>query len=123
MLNSTLIIKTRFTHEEDIRIQDYVNEFGMKWTLIANKMKTRTHRQIRERYVNYLNPQLQSAKWSLDEEKKIIHILSTRNNISWKSLEKDFPGRTDVSIKNKSKTKRIKKRIPGNLTKKESKNI
>jgi hypothetical protein len=101
MFNSNLILKTRFTHEEDIKIQDYVNEFGMKWTFIANKMKTRTHRQIRERYVNYLNPQLQSAKWSSEEEEKLISILSSGNFISWKSLEKDFPGRTDVSIKNK----------------------
>jgi hypothetical protein len=108
MLNSNQIIKTRFTPEEDVIIQDYVNEFGMKWTVIANEMKTRTHRQIRERYVNYLSPQLQpTKKWSFEEEEKLIDILSTRNNVSWKFLEKDFPGRTDVSIKNKSKTKRI----------------
>jgi hypothetical protein len=76
-----------------------------------------------ERYINYLNPKQQSTKWSLEEEKKLISILSSPNKRSWKSLEKDFPGRTDVFIKNKSKTKRIKNGTPDGQIKKEPSSV
>jgi hypothetical protein len=80
-------------------------------------MKTRTARQIRERYLNYLDPNLKTEKWTFEEDQKLISILSKCHNISWKSIQMNFPGRTDVSIKNRSRTIQIKKRIPDNQKK------
>jgi hypothetical protein len=83
-------------------------------------MKTRTDRQIRERYLNYLAPNINKGIWTLEEDERLVYILSTNKSKSWKTFERFFPGRTDVSIKNRSKTMEIKQKISDIQIKNES---
>jgi hypothetical protein len=95
--------KSRFSHEEDQFIQNLVEEIGKKWNKIAKKMNNRTGRQIRERYINYLDPSIIQGKFSFEEDEKLMTFLSSNNQISWKEIEIDFPGRTQIHLKNRSK--------------------
>jgi hypothetical protein len=62
-------------------------------------VKTRTADQIRERYVNYLDPNTQHRNWTGEEDEKLILLISNCKNIHWKSLANSFPRITDVSLK------------------------
>ncbi len=50
-------VKSKFTPEEDARLQELVAQFGSdNWTVIAQNMDGRTPRQCRERWTYYLTP-------------------------------------------------------------------
>jgi hypothetical protein len=54
-------LKRKFTAEEDHFLGELVQEHGTEaWTFVARFMGTRTPRQCRDRYDNYLNPTLRS---------------------------------------------------------------
>jgi hypothetical protein len=67
-------------------------------------MKTRTARQIRERYLNYLDPNIKQGNWTEEEDQKLFSFISQKEKNSWKNISRHFPGRTDVSIKNRAST-------------------
>jgi hypothetical protein len=95
--------KSKFTKEEDQVIIGLVSQFGTNWMGMAKEMKARTANQIRERYLNYLDPKITQGNWTEEEDKKLISFLSLNSKISWKKIMHHFPGRTDVLIKNRSK--------------------
>jgi hypothetical protein len=107
--------KLKFTGEEDQTIIELVSQFGNQWSLMSKEMKTRSARQIRERYLNYLDPKRIHGNWTKEEDQKLLSLLSSESKISWKRVEKDFPGRTDVSIKNRSKGLLKLNQIPKNI--------
>jgi hypothetical protein len=74
-------------------------------------MKTKTAAQIRERYVNYLDPNTHHQKWTDDEDNKLILLISESTNIRWGNLVNYFPGRTDVCLKNRFATMNFKKKL------------
>jgi hypothetical protein len=73
--------KSKFSEEEDQLIQQFVLQYGKKWVKISKIMKTRTAAQIRERYVNYLDPNTHHQKWTDDEDNKLILLISENTNI------------------------------------------
>jgi hypothetical protein len=111
MLTSHKELKTpkrKFTEEEDkIIIEQVALNNGKKWDLIASELIDRTGQQVRERYVNYLKPNLTKEPWTSELDEQLI-ILSSQYNKKWSKIVKFFPGKTDVLIKNhydKIKTK------------------
>lgn len=49
--------KRKFTPEEDARLIQLVQEYGISnWIKIASMLGTRHSRRCRERYLNYLSP-------------------------------------------------------------------
>jgi hypothetical protein len=112
--------KIRFSKEEDQFIQQLVLHYGQKWVKISKVMKTRTAKQIRERYVNYLDPNTHHQKWTDEEDEKLILLISKSTNICWKNLTSHFPGRTDVCLKNRFATLNFKKKMSNFLDTKKS---
>ena len=116
----TKITKAKFTDEEDKLLTTLVCEAKEKdWFAIAKNMNNRNARQCRERWNNYLDPNLVKDEWSeLDDKllmKKFIEIGS-----HWNSIARFFPGRSGNSIRNrylmiqrhhKKKTKKNKKNL------------
>jgi hypothetical protein len=61
--------KSKFTAEEDSALRDLVSSCGAgNWSAIAARMSHRSARQCRERWNNYLNPQLGRSPWSPAED-------------------------------------------------------
>jgi hypothetical protein len=74
-LKSTIsgrFVKCKFTREEDARLLFLVNTHGgLDWNQIASLMETRNARQCRERYKNYLDPNLRQDEWTVEEDELI----------------------------------------------------
>lgn len=93
--------RQKFTNEEDQKLLQLVSIFGThSWKRIAQHMLTRSTRQCRERYLNYLSPELKNGPWTHSED----HILLTKVRQfgpCWSKISKFFPTRSDVNIKNR----------------------
>jgi hypothetical protein len=77
-------------------------------------MPSRKPRQIRERYLNYLDPNIKQGKWTEEEDNKLNSFLSLNSKKSWRNIMKYFPGRTDVSLKNRTVTLNFRKSLAQN---------
>lgn len=115
--------RSRFTKEEDDLLRDLVEKQNEKvdWSEIASLMNGRTSRQCRDRYTNYLRPQLVNGAWT-EEEEKLLEKMYEKYGPQWSRISQYFPNRSDVNIKNHhtclvkkiSKQQKIKNKSPVN---------
>lgn len=104
--------KGKWEEEEDSKLVSLVAQYGEDWALISKLMSSRNNKQVRDRYLNILNPSISKTPFSLDEDQKIIKYekLYGRN---WKFISSFFKGRTPDKIKNRFYTlkKRTKRKL------------
>ena len=105
-------IKCKFTEQEDFQLNQLVSRFGKNWNLISKIMVTRNPRQCRERWNNYLNPELSTAPWTYEEDLLLAQIYA-KTGPHWSKISKHFPSRSDNSIRNRWHIllKRMEKRM------------
>jgi hypothetical protein len=75
----------------------------IKWIKIAAHFSSRTSKQIRERYLNYLNPNINKNPLSASELKLLTELVSDNVHLScipWKKISDYFPGRSSIFLKN-----------------------
>jgi hypothetical protein len=90
-----------FSAEEDNRLKALVAQFeDPDWKFIAAQMANRTPRQCRERFKNYLSPDLSSRPWS-ETEDDLLHEKVSQIGQRWAQISPFFLGRSDVSLKNR----------------------
>ncbi|KAG8391782.1 hypothetical protein BUALT_Bualt01G0222800 [Buddleja alternifolia] len=86
--------------QEDDRLIELVGKQGnKKWSEIAKHLPGRIGKQCRERWWNNLNPDINKAPWTKEEEMILIHAHSVYGN-RWSEISKLIPGRTENSVKN-----------------------
>lgn len=98
-------LRTKFSEREDLKLIKLVSESGKSpnWREISNIMQTRTPRQCRERYQNYLCPRINHHEWTAEEDQ----ILTTQFQIhgpKWNTIAKMLKGRTGNMIRNRWQT-------------------
>jgi hypothetical protein len=93
--------KAKFTRNEDLRLCELVETIGMtNWPKIASLMPDRNARQCRERYRNYLDPDLRWDRWTPEEDKLLIakfRDLGPR----WNTIGQFFVNRSDNALRNR----------------------
>ena len=95
--------RTFFTTEEDNLIKNLVAQYGTsRWDRIANQIPNRSPRQIRERYINFLDPKIKNETWT-DQESILLRHLVIQHGYHWTFIQKFFPARSTVNIKNQWK--------------------
>jgi hypothetical protein len=95
------IKKGPWTKEEDECIFKGVELYGKVWKIIARELFiNRTSKQIRDRYINYLDPILDKSKFSLDEDLLLIELQKIKGN-KWTKLKEHFPRRSIDALKNR----------------------
>ena len=104
------IVKGAWSIEEDEKLKNYIKRFGRNWSLISKYMPSRSGKQIRDRYLNTLDPTLLKDKFSSEEDKKIIDFYCKYGS-SWSLIAKKFNGRTGDMIKNRFYSS-LKKLVP-----------
>ncbi|OHT11668.1 hypothetical protein TRFO_03890 [Tritrichomonas foetus] len=116
--------KTKFTEEEDEIIRKFVEEYGAHtWTRISPLIPNRTPRQVRERWVNYLSPDISRDPWTQEEDDLIMKLVDKFGK-RWSYISRSFNKRTDVSIKNRyillnrRKNSKMRKEMISKLSKK-----
>ena len=93
--------KNKFTPEEDQKIIQAVQKYGQQaWSLIAECVPNRTARQCRERYKNYLSPDICTSKWTKEEDDLLKSLIEKYGPV-WSKIATFFVNRTDVFLKNK----------------------
>jgi hypothetical protein len=98
------IRRQMFSADEDRLLRQLVAQFGDRgWRTIASQMPNRTTRQCRERYRNYLAPDLTNEPWS-ESEDDLLREKFRELGPRWATIARFFKGRSDVALKNRSAT-------------------
>jgi hypothetical protein len=103
------IIKGSWKREEDMRIIELVHKYGKSWSKISKIIKSRNGKQIRDRFINVLDPEIRKGKFTEEEDRTLI-ILYQKLGPKWATIAKYFPNRTADMIKNRFHSS-IKKKI------------
>ncbi|EAY09222.1 Myb-like DNA-binding domain containing protein [Trichomonas vaginalis G3] len=91
----------KFSEEEDRKLIQIVQTMGTNdWKKIAAHLKTRNARQCRERWNNYINPDLNESEWTVDEDELLIK-LQKEYGTAWNKIAKYFDKRSDNALRNR----------------------
>lgn len=72
----------------------------MGWPAIAKLMQRRTSEQIRDRFINHINPELKTTPWTKEEDDELIEAQKRLGN-KWTEISKILVGRSEKAIKNR----------------------
>ncbi|OHT02021.1 Myb-like DNA-binding domain containing protein [Tritrichomonas foetus] len=89
----------KFTEEEDKEIKRYVKEYGKNWKAISEQMPHLLPRQIRERYIFYLDPSISNSEWDEKSERMLLDLVETYGT-TWTTINAFFPKQSLINIKN-----------------------
>jgi hypothetical protein len=103
------IVKGSWKREEDLKIIDLVNKYGKSWSKISKILGTRNGKQIRDRFINVLDPEIRKGKFAEEEDKKLIALFK-QYGPKWATIAKYYPNRTADMIKNRFHSS-IKKKL------------
>jgi hypothetical protein len=92
--------KRKFTPEEDAKLLKVVGRCGsLDWLKVAEQMGFRDSRQCRERWTNYLSPDLKNGPWTFQED-AVLDVKFTQYGPRWSTITESFPGRSRNNVKN-----------------------
>lgn len=94
------IVKGSWKREEDMRIMDLVTRHGKSWSKISKILSTRNGKQIRDRFINVLDPEIRKGKFTDDEDRKLIALFK-QYGPKWATIAKYYANRTADMIKNR----------------------
>lgn len=102
----------QWNKQEDQELSAFVDKFGFNWSEIAKKMENRNNKQVRDRYLNILNPHLNKDSFTKDEDVKLVE-LEREFGRKWTVIAKFFQARSSDRVKNRFYT--IQKRTRKNV--------
>lgn len=86
---------------EDKLLLELFKELGPSWAAISKRMGgARSGKQVRDRYLNKLDPKIKRAEWT-DEDDNMLISLYKRLGKKWSEIAKNIPGRTEAMVKNR----------------------
>lgn len=89
----------KFTEANDRRLLQYVNTYGTDaWEKIAKLFKNKSAKQCRDRWDNYVNPEISNQPWTIEEDMQLRAIFQ-QIGPKWTVLAKYFPRRTPSNIR------------------------
>lgn len=93
--------KQKFTEADDQKLISVVNQIGTKnWQEVAQMMGDRNARQCKERWENYLSPDINRDPWTQEEDDLLIEKQKEIGS-RWVTIAKFFNHRTDAAVKNR----------------------
>ena len=93
--------KNKFTAEEDRKLEGLIQKYGAgDWLNISQMMGTRNPRQCRERWNNYLNPQLRVDPWTIEEDQLLV-VKYQELGPHWAKIARCFVHRSDNAVRNR----------------------
>jgi myb proto-oncogene protein len=105
------IVKGSWKKEEDVEIMKLVSKYGKSWSKISKILNTRNGKQIRDRFINVLDPEIKKGKFTDEEDRKLIQLFQ-QYGPKWATISKYYPNRTADMIKNRFHSS-IKKKLLG----------
>ena len=77
-----------------------IKKVGKNWKLLSEIIGSKTGKQIRERFINKLDPKIKNEEWT-DEEDRLILKYYSEVGSRWSEISKRLPGRPENKIKNR----------------------
>ncbi|CAD8172352.1 unnamed protein product [Paramecium pentaurelia] len=90
----------KWSKEEDDEVLRLTKNYQYNWRAIAQYIPNRTGRQIRERFVNHLDPNIIKSPWTQEEDKWIWNMYQNIGT-KWSDMSKQLSGRPENMIKNR----------------------
>lgn len=98
---SKFIPKNKFSKEEDTILKQAVQIHGENdWDNLRKMLPGRTARQCRERWENYVNPELNLRPFTAEEDNLLLSVYN-RLGPRWKLIATHFKGRSVNNVKNR----------------------
>ncbi len=94
------INKGPWSKKEDTDLLYYISKYGKKWSLLSKLVKTRSSKQIRDRYLNCLDDKVKKTPFTSEEDKIILELIYKYGS-NWSRIAKEVKGRTGDNIKNR----------------------
>lgn len=94
---------------EDAKVLELLGNYGQSWALIAAALGNRTGKQVRDRYLNYLRPDIKDEDFNVQEDRLLL-ALYYQLGAKWSKIASHMPGRTECQVKNRFYA-HIKKRL------------
>ena len=92
--------KGRWVISEDNLVKKWVEETGpFKWAECAKQIEGRCGKQCRERWLNFLDPSINRAKWNAREQTLLFELM-LRFGSSWAQISRYIQGRSENLVKN-----------------------
>ncbi|CAN9367570.1 unnamed protein product [Alternaria alternata] len=93
--------KGQWSKSEDQLLSRGVQQYGQKWTVVANCVGTRSADQCAKRWQQSLDPDLDRSEWRDSDDAALIDAVQ-RLGRHWKDIQREhFPGRSKNDIKNR----------------------
>jgi myb proto-oncogene protein len=67
-------VRKQWDEEEDIEVVRLVKKYGKNWKKIEEEMQGRSGKQIRERFINKLDPAIKHEKFSEEEDRTVYEL-------------------------------------------------
>jgi hypothetical protein len=106
--------KRKWTRTEDIKLIELIEVHGNNWELIASMYEGRTAKDVEDRFVKKLDPNLKKSRFTDEEDEKLIKLHEKYGN-QWFEISKNFKNRTVLMIKNRFYSFLRRKLIKDNL--------
>jgi hypothetical protein len=84
----------QWTPEEDAKLTTAVTVFGNAWVAVASMVPGRSVNQCRYRWVECLDPTLNTGNWTPEEDKRLTEAV-TQLGKDWVQIASMVPGRTN----------------------------
>lgn len=95
------IVKSKFTPEEDQKLFNLVNGLQeVDWSAIAKQFSHRNSRQCRERWQNYLNPNLIKDNWTEEDDRLLLDRYNEMGP-HWNAIGRTLGNRSGNSVRNR----------------------
>ena len=106
LLSGTLLSqrlpKKMFTEDEDEQLKELVKKYGMySWEKVAAGMETRTARQCKERFLFYLDPNINNEPYTIEEDLTLLNIVKEKGTRWSYFANYVLKDRTQYSLKNR----------------------
>jgi len=98
-----------WTPKEDQKLMELMKKYGQSWAMISSLMDGRTGKQVRDRFLNKLRPNIRCGDWSQREDEILVSLCKELGN-RWSLIASHLPGRTEAQVKNRYYSS-IKKRM------------
>ncbi|CAD8138927.1 unnamed protein product [Paramecium octaurelia] len=98
--NNAFSKRQPWTQKEDHLLLKLVELHNKNWVQIAKKIPNRTSKQVRERFINKLNPEINQEPFSVAEDKLIIDGFKSFGS-KWCKISKLLQNRPENVIKNR----------------------
>jgi len=89
--------------DEDRLVIQLIGKHGQKWKEISKAMNNRTGKQIRDRYMNVLMPDIKKSYWTVQEDELILSLYQEHGS-KWRQIARELQGRAESQIKNRFHT-------------------